>query len=228
MIRRFIVALALLASLACNPGLERHERPVVNIDGTKLTHGELEAYLTMNLAAVEESENGDAEEIEQGHLVRSRLLDTWIDERLVLFEAAERRLTIDDEQLDEQLDDPAYESGEGDRPSQRAYLRNRLLIELVQSQVLHDVAPPTSEETVAWLDENSDRPIAGRKVLNKILHYSYRMWLCYFGHFCVSLCCLRRFPCPVCPRPNILADINLPTNFATTVTFWHYQRFPSI
>jgi hypothetical protein len=91
------------------------------------------------------------------------LLDTWIDERLVLSEAAVRRLTIDDEQLDEQLDDPAYESGEGDRRSQRAYLRNRLLIELVQGQVLHDVALPSSEETAAWF-ANSGMLMAGRKV----------------------------------------------------------------
>jgi len=170
-IRRLIVTLALVGSLACNPALEPNDLPVVNIDGTTLTHGELEAYLAMNLAAVEELENGGEDEAGQGHLVRSRLLDTWIDERLVLLEAAERRLTIDDEQLDEQLDDPAYESGEGDRQSQRAYLRNRLLIELVQSQVLQDVAPPSSEETVAWLDQNSDAPMAGRKVRLRSLRF---------------------------------------------------------
>ncbi len=165
MIRRLIVPLALLGALACGPALEQHERPVVNIDGTKLTHGEFDAYLATNLADVEDLE------IEQGHLVRSRLLDTWIDEWLVLFEAAERRLTIDDEQVDEQLDDPAYESGDGDRPTQRAYLRNRLLIELVQSQVLQDVALPSSEETVVWLDENPDRSMAGRRVRLRSLRF---------------------------------------------------------
>ncbi len=164
MIHRIIVPLALIGSVACGPVLEPYERPVVNIDGTRLTHGELEAYLTMNLAAVEELENDSADEAGLGDLVRSRLLDTWIDERLVLSEAAVRRLTIDDEQLDEQLDDPAYESGEGDRRSQRAYLRNRLLIELVQGQVLHDVALPSSEETAAWFAGNSGMLMAGRKV----------------------------------------------------------------
>ncbi len=128
MIRRIVVPLALAVSISCGPALEPYEQPVVNIDGTTLTRGELEAYLAMNLAGAEELEDEGAGEATQGDLVQSRLLDTWIDERLVLSEAAKRRLTIDDEQLDEQLDDPAYESCEGDRRSQRAYLRNRLLI----------------------------------------------------------------------------------------------------
>ena len=171
MIRRLVVPLVLAGSIACGPALEPHERPVVNIDGITLTRGELEAYLAMNLAAAEELENDGAGEAGQGDLVRSRLLDTWIDERLVLSEAAERRLTIDDEQLDEQLDDPAYESGEGDRRSQRAYLRNRLLIELVQGQVLHDVALPSSEEAAAWLAENPGMVKAGRKVRLRSLRF---------------------------------------------------------
>ena len=129
MIRRVIMPLALAGSIACGLALEPYERPVVNIDGITLTRGELEAYLALNLAGAEEFENDSAGEADQRDLVRSRLLDTWIDERLVLSEAAERRLTIDDEQLDEQLDDPSYESGAGDRRSRRAYLRNRLLIE---------------------------------------------------------------------------------------------------
>ena len=171
MIHRLVVPLALVGSLACGPELEPYERPVVKINGTTLTHGELETYLAMNLAGVEELENNGEDEAGQGDLVRSRLLDTWIDERLVLFEAAERQLTIDDEHLDEHLDDPAYESGEGDRPSQRSYLRNRLLIEIVQSQVLHDVAPPSSEETLAWLEENPSMSLAGKQVRLRSLRF---------------------------------------------------------
>ena len=125
----------------------------------------------MNLAGAEEIEDEGADEAAQGDLVRSRLLDTWIDERLVLSEAAKRRLTIDDEQLDEQLDDPAYESGEGDRRSQRAYLRSRLLIELVQGQVLHDVALPSDEEAAAWRAGHPGMSTGGRKVRLRSLRF---------------------------------------------------------
>jgi len=168
---RLIVPFVMAAVLACASALEPHERTVAKIDGYTLTHGELEAYFEINLAAVEDTEDGAQPDAVQGDLVRSRLLDTWIDERLVLSEAAERGLRIDDELLDEQLDDPAYESGEADRESQRAYLRNRLLIELVQSQVLQDVALPTSEESVAWLEENPDLSLGGRKVRLRSLRF---------------------------------------------------------
>lgn len=168
---RRIMPLALLGALACAPALELHERSVVSIDGTALTRGQLEAYLAMNLASVEDPEAEGEDAAAQSDLVRSRLLDTWIDEHLVLHEAARRHLTIDDEQLDEQLDDPAYESGEGDRHSQRVYLRNRLLIEVVQSQVLHEVAPPTSEETFAWLEQNPGASMAGKRVRLRSLRF---------------------------------------------------------
>jgi len=170
-IRRIVAPLVLVGSVACGTAPEPNERPVVNIDGTTLTRGEFETYLTMNLAGVEELESDSVDEAGQRDLVQSRLLDTWIDERLVLSEAAARRLAIDDEELDEKFDDPAYESGEEDRQSQRAYLRSRLLVELVQSQVLRDVAPPSSEETTTWLAGNPGMLMTGRKVRLRSLRF---------------------------------------------------------
>ena len=95
MIRRLIAALALAGSLACSPALEPNERAVVNIDGTNFSRGELEAYLAMNLVAEAPTKNDGEGKSAQGDLVRSRLLDTWIDEQLVLFEAVERQLSSD-------------------------------------------------------------------------------------------------------------------------------------
>jgi len=171
--RGVILPLVLVGSLACNPELEPHERPVVAIDGTRWTHAELEAYLALNLAAVEDvqDEGGEGDTVDPSDLVRSRLLDAWIDEKLVLSEAERRRLSVDDAQLDAHLDDPSYESGEGDRASQRVYLRNRLLIERVQSQVLQDVPSPSGEDVLAWLDENPDRSIGGRRVRLRSLRF---------------------------------------------------------
>jgi hypothetical protein len=169
--RGVILPLALVGLLGCGPELAPHERPVVNIDGTRSTQAELEAYLALNLAIVEDVE-GDVEgAADQSDLVRSRLLDAWIDEKLVLSEAQRRRLSIDDEQLDAHLDNPAYESGEGDRASQRAYLRNRLLIEWVQSQVLQGVVPPSGEEVLEWLDGNPERSTGGRNVRLRSLRF---------------------------------------------------------
>ena len=169
--RGVLLPLALAGLLGCGPELAPHERPVVKIDGTQSTQAELEAYLYLNLAMVEDVEADVEGAADQSDLVRSRLLDTWIDEKLVLSEAQLRGLSIDDVQLDGHLDNPTYESGEGDRVSQRAYLRNRLLIELVQSQVLQDVAPPSGEEVLEWLDQNPERSMGGRKVRLRSLRF---------------------------------------------------------
>ncbi len=188
--RAITIVLTCLLILHCSSDVELGRRPVVKIDSTTLTRGELDAYLALNLARVElpdddgedsagrptleSRDDGEtllAHRVEQANRVRSRMLDTWIDERLVLNEAAARGLMIEDEMLDEHLDDPAYEAGEGDREAQRAYLRNRLLIELVQSQVLQEVPLPTAEETVAWLEGNPGSTPGGRQVRLRSLRF---------------------------------------------------------
>ncbi|NIQ84833.1 MAG: hypothetical protein GTN83_08440 [Acidobacteria bacterium] len=190
MIRRVAVVSLLAAAFACSSEVELAQRAVLKIDDATLTRGELDAYLALNLARIatpddaadetaepprmESRDSGEAvlaHRVEQANRVRSRLLDTWIDEHLVLSEAAVRGLTIDDELLDEHLDDPAYEAGEGDRDSQRNYLRSRLLIQLVQSQVLQEVRLPTEEETLGWLEDNPDSSIAGRQVRLRSLRF---------------------------------------------------------
>jgi len=153
--RRPVVLIVLASALACGPAPEPHDRPVATIAGAPLTRGELDAYLEKNLAGTEPADGEIDDENERGDLVRSLLLDTWIDERLILAEAAVRGLSIDNERLDEMLDDPAYESGDEDRRRQRVYLRDRLLIELVQGQVLHDVEFPTAAAAAEWLSESA-------------------------------------------------------------------------
>ncbi len=178
--KRGLVAPVFAAALfACAADLEPHELPVVNIDGTALTRGQLDAYLAVNLAAVAASDGEETERAEQAagieeppaDAVRSRLLDAWIDEHLVLIEASERMLAIDDATLDRQIDDPSYDADEGDRESQRAHLRHRLLIELVQSQILQDVEMPTSEAAVLWLEDHPDRQTEGKRVRLRSLRF---------------------------------------------------------
>lgn len=166
---RAVLAAACLALLvACAPPKELHDRAVVNLDGAELTRGDLDDFLAINLAGTDEAEETTGDE---GDLVRSRLLDQWIDERLVLAEAEARQLSISNQQLDGWIDDPAYDTGERDRLSQREFLRERLLIELVQGQVLADVALPSGEEAIAWLEGQPRASDAGRRVVLRSLRF---------------------------------------------------------
>ena len=138
--RVLTVALAALAFTACGGGVPEAERPVARIGDETLTRGALDAYLTDNLGEFGDTPGDDADR------VRSRLFDAWVDERRIVAEARRREISIGDEQLDDLLDDPDYESGEGDRERRRTRLRTRLMIDLLQSLVLQEVAPPSLEE----------------------------------------------------------------------------------
>ena len=80
-------------------------------------------------------------------------------------------LTLNDETLDDLLDDPAYESGDGDRESRRVQLRERLMMQMLQGQVLEDVAVPSASEAAEWLGEQDPQSEGGRKVELRSLRF---------------------------------------------------------
>lgn len=134
---------------ACGGETSEQELTVARVNGQALTRGALDDYLTTNLADQVDDD-----------LVRTRLLDSWIDERLLLAEAVERMLMIPDESLDMLLYDPDYESGEEDFEVRRENLRHRLMIEMLQGQVLQDIVLPTAEQAEAWLLEQDAEQVA--------------------------------------------------------------------
>ena len=150
--------------VACSKPQVDNAIAVARIDGQEMTRAELDTYLAINLAL--EEDGGELDDV-----VCSRLLDSWIDERLILAEAHERMLTLNDETLDDLLDDPAYESGDGDRESRRAQLRNRLMIQMLQGQVLEDVAVPSAAEAAEWMAAYDPEAEDGRKVELRSLRF---------------------------------------------------------
>jgi len=136
--KRTAMTVLLLSALGCGGG---EGAPVLDIDGTTWTASEFEEYLASNLPETDDV----------GDLVRSRVFDTWVEERLVLQEARERELSIGDEQLDDLLEDPDFEGGTAELESRRRQLRERLLIELLQALVLSDVPPPSGADIDAWI-----------------------------------------------------------------------------
>ena len=156
-----LVLVATLLPLGCGSSPTGGEVPVARVNGVALTVAQFDAYLQANLA----------DEIEED-LVRSRLFDAWIDEHLILAEAHERRMTIPDESLDFLLNDPEYEAGEEDFDIRRERLRGRLMIEMLQGQVLQDIVLPTAEHAEAWIAEQDEAPAgAGRSVELRSLRF---------------------------------------------------------
>ena len=145
--KRLALALLLVLTLACGDA-EPGEELVLTIDDSSWTREELDRYFALNLPV--EGENDD--------LVRSALLDSWIDERVALQEARARELAIADNDLDDMIEDPEYEGGDWERQDQRRHLRERLLIELLQSMVLSDLAPATDAEVLEWAQQSGGRP----------------------------------------------------------------------
>ncbi len=162
--KRLALVAVLLAAAACAQPRAELERPVVHIEGSIMTRAELDAYLQFNLAV----EDRGAPLVD---VVGSRLLDTWIDERLILTEAQDRELSLSDETVDDLLDDPAYESGEGDLESRRNYLRERLMIQFLQGQVLQDITMPSTAEASEWLSAHAVNAGDGKKVELRSLRF---------------------------------------------------------
>lgn len=167
--RRALPFLMSLALAACGTPRTADERPVVRIDGEVLTRGDFEAYLQLNLAGVEGS--ADLLDESENDLVRSRLLDAWIEERLILAEAVKRRLTISDDSLDPLLDNTDMEFQDDDRATRRDSLRKRLMIEMLQGQVLQDIVLPTVEEARAWLESRPEAGGTGKRVELRALKF---------------------------------------------------------
>ena len=147
---RRLLTVPLFALLIGCSNVPESERIVVKIGDDGWSVAQLSHYFQLNLPADGETDD----------LVKSRLLDRWIDERLVLQEARARELVIADQDLDDMIEDPEYEGGDWQRADQRRHLRERLLIELLQSLVLADQPAATIEELRAKLPRES---VVGRR-----------------------------------------------------------------
>lgn len=135
------------------------ERVVVKIGDDDWSAAQLERYFELNLPAASDSDDQ----------IKSRLLDRWIDERLVLREARARELRIADQDLDDMIEDPEYEGGDWERADQRRHLRERLMIELLQSLVLAELPEAGMQELQQNLPQGE--PIGRREARIRALRF---------------------------------------------------------
>src|SRR5262245_44543620 len=143
---RILPPAVLLSALALGCG--RAEVPAVTLNGERIPYSDFESYLKASFGE-EAPPRDDAETL-------SRLLDQFIEERLLLQKAEQRRLTVADEQVD------AFLSGLGGGPPSdkkedqglREQVRRDLLIQEFKDQILLKDLKVAPEEIEAYFQEH--------------------------------------------------------------------------
>jgi len=145
------VALALLVPLvlaapACeDPPSDPDLSVVAYVADEPLYLSDLQRYLDSNLLEVEAEDDLPPEALDE---VKSRLLDTMIDERILLAEALRRGIEVTDGEVDEYLAHGAAEATEEAEPRawREVEARQRLQIQKLQEQIVLAKEPPTDDE----------------------------------------------------------------------------------
>jgi len=116
----------------------------------------LQTYFSANL--LDEHEASPAEDRDR---VKSRLFDTFLDERLLADEARGRGLEVSAIEIEAWLefmadvgDEPVDDSADERR---REAVRRMLLLQKLQERILSDQAPPNHDEVRSWIADHPDR-----------------------------------------------------------------------
>lgn len=174
--RGLTVALALVALVACNsqPG-DPALRAVAYVGQQPLTLQEFERYLEGNMLDDLQGQGTTSDELDQ---IKSRLLDAFVEERVLVAEAARRGITVSDDEVALYLGVGALEHGDSARSSEPtaagpdagdeaspdpvgseevAEAVRRLTIHKLHESVLGELSPIEPAEVERYLEKNGDR-----------------------------------------------------------------------
>lgn len=152
----FVIPLVALVAVACldtGPEDAMH-LPVARIDGESLMLADFEMYLQTNLLPLGEATETLSEDDE---IVRSRLLDAFVDEQLLVVEARRRGIGVADEEIERALAQDR-EAGVESAPlstAARRMVEQRLLLRGLEQAIVEPVDPPIEAEVRAWLAERA-------------------------------------------------------------------------
>jgi len=154
--------LVLVLAVGCEGRFGRGQRDIVVWVGEEpIRKAELEAYFADNLLAVGEGEPlGDVDPV-----VASRLLDSLVDERLLLLEAERRGIEATDVEIAVAVDEADEGSGHATpTPQVEARVRRHLLIDKLQAQLQESLPAVTDEEVAEWAVNERPRLLQSRPV----------------------------------------------------------------
>jgi parvulin-like peptidyl-prolyl isomerase len=140
------------------------DRPAAQVGARVVTVGQIEAYLEAVLATdlAEDEGPGDLDR------VKSRLLDDYVDEELLLLEAERQGVRVSEAELADYLG--ADPDGTGPLDAQAAgtlhrLARRNLAIQKFREAVARQEAKVTEVEVDAWLASHPPEPGAGKRVI---------------------------------------------------------------
>jgi parvulin-like peptidyl-prolyl isomerase len=154
--------ISVVASCATSPGAGDASAPAVRINSQEIPYSEFEAYLKASfgeeLPPVQDAET------------RSRLLDQFIEERLLLQLAEARKLQVGEDRVDTYLAGlgAGNETGPGSKPVDAAFreqIRRNLLIQEFKDQVLLREVRVGPEEVEAYYRDHSQEFREARAVV---------------------------------------------------------------
>ena len=141
-----LAVLALAASSCGRFSADPARQVAIEVGGKPVTVEQLQRYFAANLMTPEGSEDRQAGELDR---VKSRLLDDYIDEEILLQEAQRRGITASDADVAEYAGSEASSD-----PAARELARREVLVQKLREAVVLGQAPVREEEIDAWLAAN--------------------------------------------------------------------------
>jgi parvulin-like peptidyl-prolyl isomerase len=158
------IPLALLVCLAagCAPG-DPHEIVVVYLGEEQLTLADLESYMRASLPQL--ADEGDQEALDLAR-ARSRLLDAFIEERLLLAEAERRGLEVEDWEVEAYLgmDEPDQGDERQEVEGRLLLARQRLMVQMLREGTILGLPPLEEEEVRRYAAQHGERLLSERRL----------------------------------------------------------------
>ncbi len=166
----FLLSLGCLLLISCTASVSPQDS-VAHVGDTAVSLAELELYFMLNLLTDNEAESKDPNGLNR---VKSRLLDSLIDEKTLIAEAERRGLEVSDLEIDTYLGSDV-ENG-GDDPSvsqdrQRILAWQRLLVQKLQDGMARQLPQPPDEAVRSYIEQSDGRLAPQKRVRLRALRF---------------------------------------------------------
>jgi hypothetical protein len=154
---RWLLLLLLVGAIACKDSpTDPHQRPAALVGGRTVYLSDVEKYFQSNLIDDDSSYDLPPQATDR---VKSRLLDALVEESMLYVEAERREIHVTDREVEAYLDMGGGEAPDDpeQRASQEIEARQRLMVQKLQEQVIHEQDPPSEREVADYAAEHGDR-----------------------------------------------------------------------
>ncbi len=169
----FLLFLVCLLLMSCTAGVSPDDS-VAHVGGAAVSLAELELYFTLSLLTDEDAKTMDPTGLNR---VKSRLLDSLVDEMILVAEAERRGLEVSDLEIATYLGSDS-ESGRdepdpGSQDWRTALARQRLLVQKLQDSMARQLPEPPEEEVRSYIERSGGRLAPQKRVRLRALRFDF-------------------------------------------------------